>query len=651
MAEVSLPPEGPYFRRVSFNNLHPDDLESGTSKFYSYSMDQSPSRSKNDLEVNKMFGNYTMSSVLPSVSRKRVRLPEPPSKLILKNKLSPQELSLNLLHAMLLGVSYHGNLNDLVKNGSDGIIRLEDEGVIMDVSPQDSDDDDIGSPPPPQPTSRRKLYSQMTDEELMALDPQFSKPRTSSIDNFKFDSSTTYYSTARRASTGSAPLPSQAASKQIVYPSLNENNYHSMSLTVQHQGYDVDTHWTRTLLTVVSGRKHTWNSLDWLLLTGSDLGQMTSFLQDGDNFVIAGLVPLKFMDGAETTKKQHSMDDKLYQKCNRLLNYVLDNLPDPLLKLKITVEFILDIPPSDPLSPNYKKNQHTGARFMLDHLFKQYQPTLVVVGNKSTNLNFKYPIRKRRQRSSVTTPTTPSVPGLSKIQLTSTQFSDSGADAYLIKLSSFLIKYLTVPVILVGNSTIFHQKTEPKHNSAVTFSESKPPQATRSILEVERKNSAASDVSIESYNGNDSHSSSSLETPEQLHETVEGLFGSQAPDRFAMMLDSVSQYSLTHLKNYLGVINDENIERLSPQLLNSKVHQVYSSIGKGKSLSQSNSNGGSKAYKVRSLISYSEEEEKKNEKIINDKKLKKSVSRNSGSSLDDKKAKKKSFLQKLGVKK
>lgn len=650
MAEVSLPPEGPYSRRVSFNNLHPDDLESGTSKFYSYSMDQSPTRSKNDLEVNKMFGNYTMSSVLPSVSRKRVRLPEPPSKLILKNKLSPLELSLNLLHAMLLGVSYHGNLNDLVKNMSDGIARLEDEGVIMDDSPQDSDDDDVGSPPPPQPTSRRKLYSQMTDEELMALDPQFAKPRTSSIDNFKFDSSTTYYSSARRASTGSAPLSSQAVSKQIVYPSLNENNYKSMSLTVQHQDYDVDTHCTRSLLTVVSGRKHTWNSLDWLLLTGTDLGQTTSFLQDGDYLVIAGLVPLKFMDGAETTKKQHTMEDKLYQKCNRLLNYVLDNLPNPLLKLKITVEFILDIPPSDPLSPNYKKNQHTGTRFMLDHLFKQYQPTLVVVGNKSTNMNFKYPIRKRRQRSS-TIPTTP-VPGLSKIQLTSTQSSDGGADAYLIKLSSFMIKYLTVPVILVGNSTIFHQKTEPKLNSAVTFSESKPTQATRSILEVERKNSAASDVSIESFNGNgDSHSSSSLETPEQLHETVEVLFGSHAPDRFAMMLDSVSQYSLTHLKNYLGVINDESFERLSPQLLNSKVHQVYSSIGKGKSLSQSHSNGGSKAYKVKSLISYSEEEEKKNEKMINEKKLKKSISRNSVTSVDDKKPKKKSFLQKLGVKK
>lgn len=652
MAQVSLPPERPYARRVSFNNLHPDDLESGTSRFYSYSMEQSPPRPHNELEVNKMFGNYTMGAVLPTISRKRVRLPDPPSKLILKNKLTPQQLSQNLHHALLLGVSYHGNLNDLVNNESDGIIRLEADGVVIDVSPNDSEDEDAGSPTPPQPSSRRKLYSQMTDEELMALDPQFAKPRTSSIDSFKFDSSTTYYSSGRRASTGSATLPSQSTSKQIVYPSLNENNYKSMSLTVRHQDYEVDTPCTRTILTVISGRKHTWNSLDWLLLTGSDLGKTSTFLQDGDYLVIAGLVPLKFMDGAESTKKQHTLDEKLYQKCNRLLNYVLDNLPDPLLRLKITVEFVLDIPPSDPLSPNYKKNQHTGTRYMLDNLFKQYQPTLVVVGNKSTNLNFKYPIRKRRQRSSVTSPTAPALAGLAKIQLTSTQSSDGGPDAYLIKLSSYLTKYLTVPLILVGNNTIFHHKTELKVNTAVTFSDSKPPQAPRSILEVERKKSTASDISIESYNGHaDSNSASSLETPEQLHESVEALLESQSPDRFSMLLDSISQYSLVHLKNYLSIINDDSIEKLSPLLLNSKVHQVYSSIGTGKSLSQSQSNGGSKAYKVKSLISYSEEEEKKNEKMIHDKKLKKSVSRNSVVSSDDKKPKKKSFFQKLGMKK
>ncbi|SGZ49980.1 CIC11C00000001982 [Sungouiella intermedia] len=660
MAQVSLPPDGPYARRVSFNNLHPDDLESGTSKFYSYNVDEQASTRSNVLEVNKLFGNYTMGPVAPTVSRKRVRLPDPPSKLILKNKLTPTQLLANLLHAKLLGVSYHGDLNDLVKNEHDGTVHLEADGVVLEADASDSDDDeDVGSPPP-QPTARRKLYSQMTDEELMALDPQFAKPRTSSIDNFKFDSSTTYYSTARRASTGSAAIPSQAVSKQIVYPSLNENNYKSMSLTVRHEDYDVDSEATRTLLTVISGRKHTWNSLDWLLLTENGLPRTTSFLQNGDCLVIAGLVPLKFMDGAETIRKQHSLDDKLYQKCNNLLNYVLENLPDPLLRLKITVEFVLDIPPSDPLSPNYKKNQHTGTRFMLEHLFKQYQPTLVIVGNKSTNLNFKYPIRKRRQRSTVTAPTNPGLPGLpglAKIPLASTLSSDNGPDAYLIKLSSFLIKYLTVPLIMVGNSTVFHHKTEFKHNTAVTFSDSKPPQAPRSILEPERKNSNASDISIESFNGNgDSQSFSSLETPEELQQSVNTLLKSQSPDRFATMLDSISQYSLAHLKYYLNVVHDDTIEKLSPRLLNSKVHQVYSSIGTGKSLSKSHSNGASgKAYKVKSLISYSEEEEKKNEKMINEKKLKKSVSRGSVNTLasaDDKKPKKKkSFLQKLGMKK
>lgn len=652
MAQVSAPPAGPYSRRVSFNNLHPDDLESGTSKFYQYNSDPATATHNAELEVNKMFGNYSLGSIMMG-SRKRVKLPDPPLKLILKNRLTPLQLSQNLQHAMLLGVSYHGDLNDLARSGNAGNVDTE-------KSPSDLDSDDDILPPPPAATARRKLYSQMTDEELMALDPQFSKPRTSSLDGFKFDLSTTYYSNARRASTGGT-IASQAIPKQVVYPSLNENNYKSMSLTVRHQGYDVEPSTTRTLLTIVSGRKHTWNSLDWLLLTGDGSSDTPAFLQDGDYLVVAGLVPLKFMEGCLDQKKQHCIDDKLYQKCDHLLKYILDNLPDPLLRLKITVEFVLDVHPPDPLASNYKKNQLTGTKFMLSHLFKQYQPTLVILGNKSTNLNFKYPIRKRRQRSAVSP--APNLPiHLGKIPLGQSQASDNAPDAHLIKISSFLIKYLTIPLILVGNSTVFHHKEALKQNTAVTFSDSKPP-ASRSILDVpssqHRKDSATSDVSIESFTGNgDSNGSSMLETPEELHDTIDELSQSQSETRFADMLMSVSLYSLAHSNNYLSVINDESVERLSPQLLNSKVHRVYSSLGHGKnwSLSKSNSNGtAGKAYKVKSLISYSEEEEKKNEKMIQDKKLKKTASRGSVTSLksaDDKKLKKKkSIFQKLGMKK
>lgn len=658
MAQVSLPPGGPYQRRVSFNNLHPDDLASGTSKFYSYNMDVSTTTAQPhaaDLEVHKMFGNYSLAPVVPtsSASRKRVKLPDPPEKLILKNKLTPSQLSANLQHAMLLGVSYHGDLNELAQNPLSDVPRLESAGI--EVSPTDSDDEEDILPPPQVPTARRKLYSQMTDEELMALDPQFAKPRTSSIDNFKFDSTTTYYSPARRA-LASQLAPVQSVAKQIEYPTLNENNYKSISLTIRHNDYDTDTGTSRTLLTVISGRKHTWNSLDWLLLTADEVKSSPAFLQDGDYLVVAALVPLKFMDGSSDLRKQHSLDEKLYKRCQNLLDYIIDKLPDPLLRLKITVEFILDVPPSDPLALNYKKNMPTGNKFMLLHLFKQYHPNLVIVGNKSTNLNFKYPIRQRRLKSAVNTQPISSI-GLGKIPLGSSQTTDLVPDAFLIKLSSFLVKYSTVPMILVGNSTVFHHKTETKQSTSVTFCDTRSPQ-TKGILDVpplQRKNSACSDASIESFNPND-ESSSTLETADELRDSLDAISHSSSEDRFADLLASVSLYSLSHLKNYLSILNDQSIDRLSTQVLNSKVHQVYSSIGPSKTggLTTSNSNGTSgKVYKVKSLISYSEEDEKKNEKILHEKKLKKTVSRGSMVSLKstDEKPKKKGFLAKLGLKK
>ena len=58
---------------------------------------------------------------------------------------------------------------------------------------------------------------------------------------------------------------------------------------------------------------------------------------------------------------------------------------------------------------------------MIDHLFKQYQPNLIIIGNKSSNLNFKYPVKMNKLNN-----------------------------LYLIKLSSYIVKYSTIPVILVG---------------------------------------------------------------------------------------------------------------------------------------------------------------------------------------------------------
>ncbi|GEQ67302.1 hypothetical protein JCM33374_g966 [Metschnikowia sp. JCM 33374] len=332
---------------------------------------------------------------------------------------------------------------------------------------------------------------------------------------------------------------------------------------------------------------------------------------------------------------------------------------------------------------------------MMSHLFKQYQPTLVVVGNKSTSLNFQYPRRMSRGTSSATT-------SRSSISPTTAGFgkqTDSEIEHYLVKLSSYLIRYSTVPVIMVGNSTIFHRKPVPKVLPSVTFTDSSSKQ--RGILDYSsgsyRHNSIGSDVSIESFCGEQinedgwdcgcpssnpsrrpsepsENSSDPLERPvDPLERPVDASTrpsdpsrcpcnqpseSSQRPsDPFAAMLSDISKSSLWDSRNYLeSIIAD----KLPAHFADNKVHQAYISTEQGRQsmLSKTNSLGATaKAYKVKSLISYNEEDEKKNEKMINEKKIKKSISRNSaGSSVsgatEEKSAKKKrSFLQKLGLKK
>lgn len=629
----------PYSRRVSFNNLHPDD-EPSQSKFYSYSMNSEPTPHA-DLDVLKMFGNYTLGAL---TGRKRLKLPDPPSKLILKNKLTASQLQHNVQHAELLGVSYHGDINDMVNHPPDNVPRSELAQVIGgDKSDSDSDSDTEDEEEAPQaPSARRKLYSAMTDEELMALDPQFAKPKTSNLDNFKFDSTTTYYSPARRGSSSASTATPVA--KQIIYPSSNENNYELISLTIKHQDYDNENVFARTLLTVISGRKHTWNSLDWLFDDGLEGHKHESFLQDGDYLVVAALVPLKFFEECKSSsRKKISPESRLYTKCDGILQYLLQNLPNSL-RLKITVELVMDIPPPDPMAT---KKTPSGTKFMLSHLFKQYLPCLVVLGNRSTNLNFKYPLRMNR-RSSVAT-------GMK---------AEKEHDQYLVKLSSYLVKYASTPLIFVGNATIYHHEPLAKPLGLVTFSDTKPP---RGLLDAPpstgRKDSAASVCSIESYSGaHNDLSSLSLVDLSHLKAKVEEMLTLSSEDRFADMLVAISLSSLAQLKQYLDIIKDDSIDKISPDVLNSKVHRAYQQSAPrsgGSMLLTTLSNGTSKPYKVKSLVSYSEDEEKKNEKMLNEKKLRKTASRTSavstglGGPSDEKKSvkKKKSFLQKLGVKK
>ncbi|KAJ8146391.1 hypothetical protein OY671_000550 [Metschnikowia pulcherrima] len=611
MATVtSITSQLPYSRRVSFNNLRPDDLGAGgppdVTKFHSYSMTPKEIVPKTpDSELSKLFSNYSLSSPATSSKRRRLKLPEPPSKSILKNKLSTEQLRSNIAHAMDAGASFNTELNDLVLHPPDSVPKSELARVIKAPEPKnnaENDSDSEDDSPHTRPTGRRKSYSGMSDEELMALDPQFSKPNTSDLNSFRFDSVGPSYDTSRRASApttyGSPPL----RGKQVLYPSSNENNYKSVSFTSKHIDFDPDVN-SRTLLTIISGRKHSWNTLDWLLITEKSLRDRPGFLQNGDHLVVAALVPLKFVqtENKSSARKKDSAEQKVQKKCESILSYILENLPDPNLRLKITVELVMDIPYPDPMtiSANSTKKVETGTKFMIGHLFKQYQPTLVVVGNKSTNLNFKYP--RRMSRSTNPTPRS----SISAASSTPGKSSDSDVELYLVKLSSYMVRYSTVPVVMVGNSTVFHQKSSTK------------------TLPSSSTDSPRADV-----------------------------------DPFAAMLSEVSKKSLADSNLYLEQIKSD---RLPGHLSNSRVHQAYVSMEQARpgSLSKTNSSAATgRAYKVRSLISYNEEDEKRNEKMISEKKLRKSISRNSAGSdvsgaSDGKsmKKKKKSFLQKIGLKK
>lgn len=587
-----------FTRRVSFNNLHPEDPIDFTPRSApapASSLFDGPRLPSHTVSLSSYMSNYT------SAPKKRMKLPDAPSKSILKNKLSPQQLQYNLQNSKSLGINYHGDLNDMV----------EDDKEETKV-----------------PSGRRKSYSGMTDEELLALDPQFqtTKSKVGRMEDFKFDSQSTYYLPQKRQLVSTSAIKSQP-----VYPLSNENNYKLISLTVKHKEFDKAAEsFTRTLVTVVSGRRHTWNSLDWLLVTNVEDEPL--FLTDGDFLVVTALIPQKFVKEHEN-KKKPTMDEALYTKCQALLAYILDLLPSEL-RLKITVEFVLDVPATEKV---------TGVKYMLSHIFKQYQPTLLVVGNRSTNLNFKYPIKMNRSMS-----------------ITEPEFGHAPeASHYLIKLSSYVIKYSTVPVIVVGNTTKYHitpQTTKPQ--PLVSFSAFQAP--TISIIEPTKNSSASSDSeSIESF---------APPTPPQVVDVKPLLQEQNTEDKFLGVLSAVSQNSLAQCNHYLSVIKqgDDGDIVVGNELINSSVHQLYKSqLGTVASrrgsttrlsvgLAAGRTQLSDRIYKVKSLISYNEEDEKKNEQMLTTKRIKKissQVSTLSNNSNGSDKKKKKSFFQKIGLKK
>ncbi|RLP65610.1 hypothetical protein L150_04383 [Candida albicans Ca529L] len=590
------------------------------------------------------------------IKRKRLKLPPPPAKSILKNKVSQQQVEYNNMFENIseATIEYHkqereqeqqqeeDNDDDNSQSGSNGgsgnsSVNSSPLLTATNITTPISDIKDNQAPPPSSSSSssRRKSLVGLTDEELMALDPQFqtTKSKNHDLNKFKFDNQKTYYlspSTRKGSTTDNTMGNVGAGIKRPDYPTSNENNYKSISLTVRY-GETTHNDYTRTLLTIISGRRHTWHSLDWLFHIKQDLQNQPTLLADGDYLVIAGLIPIKFIkdynnnnnNNSTNKKRKLAVEDYLYQKCSNLLNYLMEYISQLNLKLKITVEFVIDYENESDGSIMIDDGKFLkGEKYMIDHLFKQYQPNLIIIGNKSSNLNFKYPVKMNKLNN-----------------------------LYLIKLSSYIVKYSTIPVILVGlliginddnsNSSASNSVSGGggggvKFNKpTITFSISKTPSSEltpKHSQTTTNKNSSSSSSSPDlSDSSSDSDSdNSSIESIESLtpkeytdEKKRQKIFNEKlttinnlpfnSSNKYQDWLSTISDNSLQASKNYLYGINskDDSI------IIDDKIHAIYKSqtwnvnsgsLSHDDILSDSNSTS---MYKVKSLISIEDDEEVK----------------------------------------
>lgn len=572
--------------------------------------------------------------------KRRLKLPNPPEKSILKNKVSQQQLEYNY--------RFGGNIEDAT-------INYHKEEEEAQEEEEDDEEENVEKTNPSvdhEQPQRRKSYAGMTDEELLALDPQFNmKPKTSNFNAFKFDNQKVYY-TNRKSSTSGVSALEKLQAQQQQYPSSNENNYRSIALTVQHDDYD-EIEFRRTLLTTISGRKHSWNSLDWLLqIDDFILNQNQLILHDGDYLIVASFIPQKFIKEYSSKRRKMSCDDYLKSKCFDLLEYLKLNLAQLDLRIKMTVEFVVE----SGLDSIEQHGNEFGSKFMLNKLVKQYHPNIFIVGIKSSNLNFKYKIKKNSERS------------------------------YLVKYSSFIVKHAGIPVVLVSNLSKHTTDNQKRHGrqqqqqSQQHQSKSPVPKITFSDnLVAVGSNSSSSIESVESF--------APQTTP--IDENSGGLIDHPTPynsiEKYQSWIATISDKSFTDSVNYLQAINskDDSLK------IDGRIHQIYksqlhgqqlgslattstnrsSATSRHSSVASDGSGGGGGAndnvYRVKSLISIEDDEDAKRRKEMRQKRrasgsngtsgssglLSSMKSNDSGGSSSNETKGKKSFWRKIGFKK
>lgn len=689
MSTSTLGLPDPFGRRVSFNCIHPEYIDDpggdDPGRFRSaflldteYDANFGYGQTRFD-DVSKIFsglGSAAASSFSVSSfnrAKARYRLPDPPAKSILKtsNGGSSRRAS---APAAACTAPEAASSSAIAETSSDSSGSDEREMRAWREQVAAVDGRSTLLLPPTLGSSaaaslagpgRQKSFSEMTDEELMELDPQYklTKPRPDNLHQFKFDSQNTYWPSTRRSS-----LPLTLRGSKFSLDS-SSNNYNSISLTVQHKSFLPSN---RTIMAIISGRKHSWNALDALVTLA---GQEDLLLASGDYLVVASLVPARYF--TEYSKKRcdstgsgvsgaapatAAYEESLSHRCDRLLSYITSCL-HPNLAIKVTVEFVTDYLGDNPslltcltcfegsfgntgtnlpLSLSFPgsgcsagsagvstssgglglangagygsllRSTKSGYKYMLPLLYNQYQPTIVVVGTRSSNLNFKYPFKLRRNRNKARSADRSMLVGHLSVQAT----QQPAADEFMIKLASFLIKYSSVPVVVVGNTCKLAQ-----NDHKVIFREKK-----MSVVSSQSEESILSDSRGPSAYRAETKCSTLAD--DSLKSDIREILQSDNKMRFADALTAISDRSHNDLVAYLlllksresgskegaqseGVFLDVRSVKYSDATFN-KIHTIYSSQQLELSLQTSHRD---RLYKVKSMISYDEGEEERNTRL------------------------------------
>ncbi|CAN3372006.1 hypothetical protein DIURU_001452 [Diutina rugosa] len=634
----------PHFsRRVSFSNVHPELDDPGCGPIYNLPAPSSRPPAQPMTMVNsgiefnqRMFDKSSpfapksppsaATGHVLSSRRKRLKLPDPPNKSILKNKVSPEQLLINETT-----INFHGDLDELASFTAANIDN------VASSSMNGANGDGVTAPP------RRKSYAEMTDEELMQLDPQYAQ-KSVNVSQYKFDSKSGFYA-------GTSKTNADPAYPTAKYASSGVDNYKSVSLTVKHNGYEQCTT-NRTILAYISGRRHSWNGLDWMLSYNQPVTDSEIFLTHGDYLVVAALIPQRFITDHAKLNKRNRLEEVLHDKGNQILEHLLTSplLSQHDLRLKITVELIMDNVIAD--TPTVRNKKPQGNKYALGNLYRQYHPNMLVMGTKSANFNFKYP----------------------------TQRKQSARDEYLVKLTSYVMKYSVVPVLLVGPSTKWHNASAYEKRRASTslkFAGDSRGRSTHREMIPETSSRSSSIASSDSVLSAVSFTGSDLVKEKSLPEQVDQLWHSNSPNRFADALALVSDRAWDDAHGYLTAVSSKGESSLP---IDSRIHQIYRSqttsgyvmggtpIGTSQSPSHSRESGvggsvnggGCEVYKVKSMLAADPPKPKKTKPasfsvpsttITPAEMKKRSNSMTSASSSSEKEKKSTSIWKKLGLKK